>query len=356
MPPTLLPTSLVGSYPQPDWLIDRLKLGKQMPPRTRAHELWRIHPDRLEQAQDDATILAIRDQERAGLDIVTDGEIRRESYSNRFATALEGIDLDQPGTTLSRSGHRIPVPRVIGKIRRRYPVELRDAHFLRENTDRTIKMTVPGPFTMAQQCQDDYYHDEERLVMDYAAAVNEEVRDLFGAGVDVVQLDEPWMQARPEKARRYGIDAVNRALDGIEGTTAIHICFGYAAMVRERPTGYSFLPELERSTAKQISIETAQASLDCTVLNELPSKTIILGVLDLSTLTIETPETVAHRIDRALVHVPAERLIIAPDCGLKYLARETAFGKMQAMTAGAAIVRKSIEAKTPPSHAIGSRR
>jgi 5-methyltetrahydropteroyltriglutamate--homocysteine methyltransferase len=356
MPTTLLPTSLVGSYPQPDWLIDRLQLGKQTPPRVRVRELWRIHPDWLEQAQDDATILAIRDQERAGLDIITDGEIRRESYSNRFATALEGVDLDHPGTTRSRNGQNITVPRVIGKIRRRHPVELRDALFLRENTDRMIKMTVPGPFTMAQQCQDDFYHDEERLVMDYAAAVNEEVRDLFGAGVDVVQLDEPWMQARPERARRYGVEAVNRALGGIDGTTAIHICFGYSAMVRDRPSGYSFLPELERSSAQQISIETAQASLDCSVLNELPSKTIILGVLDLSTPTIETPETVAQRICRALVHLPAERLIIAPDCGLKYLARETAFGKMQAMTAGAAIVRRDIEAKAQPSDSIGSRR
>jgi 5-methyltetrahydropteroyltriglutamate--homocysteine methyltransferase len=356
MPATLLPTSLVGSYPQPDWLIDRLQLGKQTPPRVRVRELWRIHPDWLEQAQDDATILAIRDQERAGLDIVTDGEMRRESYSNRFATALDGVDLDRPGTVLSRSGQPIPVPRVVGKIRRKYPVELRDARFLRENTDRITKMTVPGPFTMAQQCQDDFYHDEERLVMDYAAAVNEEVRDLFSAGIDVIQLDEPWMQARPEKARRYGVEAVNRALDGIDGTTAIHICFGYAAMVLERPSGYSFLPELERSAAKQISIETAQASLDCLVLDELPSKTIILGVLDLSNPSIETPETLAQRIYRALVHVPAGRLIIAPDCGLKYLARETAFGKMQAMAAGAAIVRRSIEAKVALSHPIESRR
>jgi 5-methyltetrahydropteroyltriglutamate--homocysteine methyltransferase len=356
MPATLLPTSLVGSYPQPDWLIDRLQLGKQTPPRVRVRELWRVHPDWLDQAQDDATILAIRDQERAGLDIVTDGEMRRESYSNRFATALDGIDIDRPGTVLSRSGRPISVPRIIGRIRRKYPVELRDARFLRENTDRMTKMTVPGPFTMAQQCQDDFYHDEERLVMDYAAAVNEEVRDLFSAGVDVVQLDEPWMQARPEKARRYGVEAVNRALEGINGTTAIHICFGYAAMVRERPSGYSFLPELERSAAKQISIETAQASLDCAVLNQLPSKTIILGVLDLSNATVETPEAIAQRIYRALVHVPAERLIVAPDCGLKYLARETAFGKMQAMTAGAGIVRRNIEEKGVPSRPIESRR
>jgi 5-methyltetrahydropteroyltriglutamate--homocysteine methyltransferase len=356
MPATLLPTSLVGSYPQPDWLIDRPQLGKQMPPRVRARELWRIHPTWLEQAQDDATILAIRDQERAGLDIITDGEIRRESYSNRFATALDGIDLDRPGSTLNRSGQLIPVPRVIGKIRRKYPVELRDARFLRENTDRLIKMTVPGPFTMAQQCQDDFYHDEERLVMDYAAAVNEEVRDLFEAGVNVVQLDEPWMQARLEKARRYAVEAINRALDGIDGTTAIHTCFGYAAMVRERPTGYSFLPELERCAAKQISIETAQASLDCSVLSELPSKTIILGVLDLSTPTIETPEIVTQRISRALAYVPAERVVVAPDCGLKYLARETASGKIQAMTAGAAMVRRHIQANGAPPDPIGSRR
>jgi len=356
MPATLLPTSLVGSYPQPDWLIDRLQLGKQMPPRVRARELWRVDPDLLEQAQDDATILAIREQERAGLDIITDGEIRRESYSNRFATALDGIDLDRPGTILNRNGQSIMVPRVVGKIRRKYPVELRDVRFLRESTNRMIKMTVPGPFTMAQQCQDDFYHDEESLVMDYAAAVNEEVRDLFAAGADVVQLDEPWMQARPEKARRYAVEAVNRALDGIEGTTALHICFGYAAMVRERPTGYSFLPELERSAAKQISIETAQASLDCSVLRELPSKIIILGVLDLSDPTIETPEVVAHRIYRALAYVPADRLVIAPDCGLKYLSRETASAKMHAMTAGAAMVRRKIEANSTPSLPIGSSR
>jgi 5-methyltetrahydropteroyltriglutamate--homocysteine methyltransferase len=356
MPTTLLPTSLVGSYPQPDWLIDRAQLGKQMPPRVRARELWRVHPDWLEQAQDDATILAIRDQEGAGLDIITDGEVRRESYSNRFATALDGIDLDQPGKTRSRTGHWILVPRVTGKIRRKYPVELRDARFLRENTKRLTKMTVPGPFTLAQQCQDDFYHDEESLVMDYAAAVNEEVRDLFGAGIDVVQLDEPWMQARPEKARRYAVEAVNRALDGIEGTTAIHICFGYAAMVHDRPTGYSFLPELEQCAAKQISIETAQASLDCSVLSELPSKTIILGVLDLSDPAVESPETVAQRIDRALAYVPPDRLVVAPDCGLKYLARETASGKMHAMTAGAAMARRNIEANGGPSIPTGSRR
>jgi 5-methyltetrahydropteroyltriglutamate--homocysteine methyltransferase len=343
LPNKLLPVSLVGSYPQPDWLIDRQKLAKQMPARVRAQDLWRVAPELLEQAQDDATILAIRDQERAGLDIVTDGETRRESYSNRFATALDGIDLETPGTTINRSGAPIAVPRVVAKIRRRHPVEVRDAQFLRANTDRLIKMTVPGPFTMAQQCQDDFYRDEERLALDYAAAVNAEIRDLFAAGVDVVQIDEPWMQARPERARRYGVAALNRALESIEGTTAVHICFGYAAMVRDKPSGYSFLAELEQSTARQISIETAQPKLDCSVLETLPSKTIILGVLDLSDPAVERPETVAERIRRALKFVPADRVIVAPDCGLKYLARETAFGKMQAMVAGAAIVRRELE-------------
>jgi 5-methyltetrahydropteroyltriglutamate--homocysteine methyltransferase len=339
----LLPCSLVGSYPQPDWLIDREKLAKQMPPRVRAQELWRVAPPLLEQAQDDATILAIRDQERAGLDIITDGEVRRESYSNRFATALDGVDLDNPGTTTGRSGRPTSVPRVVGKIRRRHPVEVRDAKFLRANTDRGTKMTVPGPFTLSQQCQDDFYGNEEMLALDYAAAVNAEIRDLFAAGIDVVQIDEPWMQARPDRAKRFGIAALNRALDGISGTTAVHICFGYAAMVKEKPTGYSFLSELEQSAAHQISIETAQPDLDCSVLETLPSKTIILGVLDLSDPTVERPETVAARIRRALAFVPAERIIVAPDCGLKYLARETAFGKMRAMAAGAAIVRRELE-------------
>jgi 5-methyltetrahydropteroyltriglutamate--homocysteine methyltransferase len=343
----MLPVSLVGSYPQPDWLIDLAKLAKQMPPRVRAQELWRIAPPFLEQAQDDATILAIRDQERAGLDIITDGEIRRESYSNRFATALDGVDLDRPGTTINRSGRPIEVPRVVGRIRRRHPVEVRDAQFLRANTDRTIKMTVPGPFTMAQQCQDDFYGDEERLALDYAAAVNEEIRDLFAAGVDIVQIDEPWMQARPEKARRYGLNALNRALDSIVGTTAVHICFGYAPLVKEKPSGYSFLAELEQSAARQISIETAQPALDCSVVKTLPSKTIILGVLDLSDPAVEEPETVAERIRRALKFVPAERIVVAPDCGMKYLARETAFGKMQAMVAGATIVRRELETNRP---------
>jgi 5-methyltetrahydropteroyltriglutamate--homocysteine methyltransferase len=338
----LLPTSLVGSYAQPEWLIDRKKLAGRLPPRVRAKELWRVAPHFLEQAQDDATLLAIRDQERAGLDIITDGEMRRESYSNRFATALEGVDIDNPGTALDRSGHPNPVPRVVGKVRRKHPVQVRDVEFLRANTDRTIKMTVPGPFTMSQQAQNDFYADEEEMALDYATAVNAEIKDLFAAGADVVQIDEPYMQARPEKARKYGLNTLNRALDGVTGTTAVHICFGYAAIIHVRPSGYSFLPELEQSAAKQISVETAQSSLDCSVLAQLPSKTIILGVLDLSDMNIETPEMVATRIRRALPHVPADRIIVAPDCGLKYLPHDVAFGKMCAMVEGAKLVRREL--------------
>ena len=339
---TLLPTSLVGSYPQPDWLIDREKLAGRFPPRVRALELWRVAPEYLDQAQDDATLLAIREQERAGLDIITDGEMRRESYSNRFATALEGVDLDNHGTALDRSGHPNPVPRVTGKIRRRHAVEARDVAFLRANTDRMIKITVPGPFTMAQQAQNDFYKHEEEMALDYAAAVNAEIRDLFAAGADIVQIDEPYMQARPEKAREYGLKAVDRALDGIEGRTALHICFGYAAVIHHRPEGYSFLPELSACCVKEISIETAQSSLDTSVLEKLPGKTIILGVLDLSDMTVETPETVAARIRRALPHVNPKTVIVAPDCGLKYLPRDVAFGKMAAMAQGAAIVRAEL--------------
>ena len=338
----LLPTSLVGSYAQPDWLIDRDKLAGRFPPRVRARELWRVAPEWLEQAQDDATLLAIRDQERAGLDIITDGEMRRESYSNRFATALEGVDIDNPGTALDRSGHPNPVPRVVGKVRRKHPVEVADVKFLRANTDRMIKMTVPGPFTMSQQAQNDFYADEKEMALDYAAAVNAEIRDLFAAGADVVQIDEPYMQARPEKARKYGLEALDRAVDGVTGITAVHICFGYAAIIHARPPGYSFLGELEGSAVEQVSIETAQSSLDCSVLEKLPSKTIILGVLDLSDMTVETSEVVAARIRRALAHVPAERIVVAPDCGLKYLPREVAFGKMRAMVEGARIVRNEL--------------
>ncbi len=335
----MLPTSLVGSYAQPEWLIDRKKLAGRFPPRTRARELWRIAPEFLEQAQEDATIIAIRDQERAGLDIITDGEIRRESYSNRFATALDGVDIDNPGTALDRSGHPNPVPRVVGKIRRKHPVEVRDVEFLRANTDRLIKATVPGPYTMSQQAQNDFYKDEEELAMDYAAAVNEEIRDLFRAGADIVQIDEPYMQARPEKARRHGLTALNRALEGVTGTTAIHLCFGYAAIIHSRPPAYSFLTELADSRIRQVSIETAQSNLDCSVLEKFADKEIILGVIDLSTNEVETPQTVAARIRRALPYVSASRLVIAPDCGMKYLPRDVAFNKMKAMVEGARVVR-----------------
>jgi 5-methyltetrahydropteroyltriglutamate--homocysteine methyltransferase len=338
----LLPTTLVGSTPQPEWLIDRQKLAGRFPPRVRATELWRIPEPYLAQAQDDATLLAIRAQEDAGLDIITDGEIRRESYSNRFATALEGVDLDNPGTALDRSGHPNPVPRIIGKIRRRHPVEVDDVKFLRAHTRRMIKMTVPGPFTMSQQAQNDYYKSAEAAAMDYAAAVNEEIRDLFAAGADIVQVDEPYMQARPEKAREYGLKALNRALEGIAGTTAVHICFGYAAVIHVRPSGYSFLSELAGCTCKQVSIETAQSNLDCSVLKTLPGKKIILGVIDLNDMKVETPETVAARIRRALPHVKAEDVIVAPDCGMKYLPREVAFAKMAAMVEGARIVRAEL--------------
>jgi 5-methyltetrahydropteroyltriglutamate--homocysteine methyltransferase len=338
----LLPTSLVGSYAQPDWLLDRSKLAKRFPPRVRAGELWRVDPQWLEEAQDDATRLAILDQELAGLDIITDGEIRRESYSNRFATELDGVDLDNPGTALDRSGHPNPVPRVVGKIKRRGPVEVRDLKFLKSQTAKPVKMTVPGPFTMSQQAQNDFYKDEAEMALDYAGAVNAEIKDLFAAGADVVQIDEPYMQARPDKARQFGVAALNRALEGVMGTTAVHICFGYAAIIHERPTGYSFLPEFEGTTAKQISIETAQSNLDPSVLKTLPDKTIILGVLDLSTHEIETPEVVASRIERALPYVDARRIVVAPDCGLKYLPRAVAFGKMKAMADGAKLVREKL--------------
>jgi 5-methyltetrahydropteroyltriglutamate--homocysteine methyltransferase len=337
----LFPTSLVGSYPQPDWLIDRDKLSKQVP-RVRADDLWLVPPDKLEAAQDDATILAIRDQERAGLDIITDGEQRRESYSNRFATALHGIDAEHPGTTINRSGKPIPVPRVVGPIRRNRPVELRDLKVLRANTDRTIKATVPGPFTMSKQAQDDYYKDEEAVAFAYADAVNAEIKDLFAAGADVVQIDEPWMQQHPDKARQYGLKALNRALDGVRGTVAVHLCFGYAAVVHDKPSGYSFLPELESSKVQQVSIEAAQPKLDLAVLRQLPSKTIILGVIDLADMSVETPQTVADRIRKALAYVPTDKVVVAPDCGMKYLPRTVAFAKMKAMADGAALVRREL--------------
>ena len=335
----LFPTSLVGSYPQPDWLIDRGRLAGRFPPRVRARELWRVDPAYLEEAQRDATLLAIQAQEEAGLDILTDGEIVRESYSNRFATALDGVDVDNPGTALDRSGHPNPVPRVTGPVRRRHPVEVEDLKFLRANTGRTVKITVPGPFTMAQQAQDDHYGSTESLALGYAEAVGEEVRDLFAAGADIVQLDEPYLQARPEPAHRYGVKAINRALEGATGTTAVHLCFGYAAIIHDRPAGYSFLPELAACCCDQISIETAQSGLDCSVLAALDGKTIILGVLDLNDLTVESPETVMARVRRALPYVPPGRLVLAPDCGMKYLPRDVAFGKLTALTAAAARLR-----------------
>ena len=338
----LFPTTLVGSYPQPEWLIDRKKLAGRFPPRVRARELWRIPDAHLAEAQDDATLLAIRAQEEAGLDIVTDGEIRRESYSNRFATALEGVDIDNPGTALDRSGHPNPVPRIVGKIRRKHAVEIEDLKFLRTHTKKAVKMTVPGPFTMSQQAQNEYYRSEEEASMDYAVAVNEEIRDLFAAGADIVQIDEPYMQARPEKARRYGLAALNRALEGIAGTTAVHICFGYAAVIHVRPSGYSFLGELAGCNCRQVSIETAQSDLDCSVLESLPGKTIILGVIDLNDVTVEPPEKVAARIRRALPFVAPERIVVAPDCGMKYLPREAAFGKMKAMVEGAKLMRAEL--------------
>jgi 5-methyltetrahydropteroyltriglutamate--homocysteine methyltransferase len=336
----LFPTTLVGSYPQPDWLIDRQKLAGRFPPRTRAKELWRVSEEFLEEALDDATLLAIRAQEEAGIDIITDGEIRRESYSNRFATALDGVDLDNPGTALDRSGHANPVPRVTGDIKRRHSVLVKDLEFLLANTKRRVKITVPGPFTMAQQAQIDHYGgSREKASLDYAKAVNAEIRDLFAAGADVVQIDEPYMQARPEEARQYGLAALEAALEGINGRTAVHICFGYAAIIHARPSGYSFLTELARCSCRQISLETAQSKLDCSVLAGLPDKQILLGVIDLSDMTVETPEVVAERIRRALPYVPARNIIVAQDCGMKYLPRAIANAKLHAMVEGARIVR-----------------
>ncbi|HKU45519.1 MAG TPA: hypothetical protein VJQ58_01450 [Burkholderiales bacterium] len=336
----LIPTTVVGSYPQPAWLIDRAALGSKVP-RVRMPEIWRIEKTFLEEAQDDATLLAIRDMERAGIDIITDGEMRRESYSNRFATVLEGIDIENPGSTINRSGVAIPVPRVAGPIRRRGPVEVRDVQFLRKNTRRKIKITLPGPFTMAQQAQDDHYKDEEAMAMAFAAAVNEELKDLKAAGADVLQIDEPWIQARPDRAARYGVKAINRALQGIPGPTVLHMCFGYAAAVKDKPTGYSFLPQLEATTASQISIEAAQPRLALDVLKSM-KKTLMVGVIDLGTEKVETAQDVAARIRAALKHVPAERLVVAPDCGMKYLTREAAFGKLKALAEGAAMVRKEL--------------
>jgi len=342
MTDTLLPTTVVGSYPQPDWLIDREKLTHLPPVRVRAQELWRIPEPWLEAAQDDATSLAIRDMERAGIDIITDGEIRRESYSNRFATALSGIDLDKPATVPGRTGGSVTVPRVVGPIRRLRPVEVGDVEFLRRNTERTIKITLPGPFTMSRQAKNEYYKDDEELVMDYAAAVNAEVRDLKAAGADVIQLDEPWVQARPEEARRLALPAIDRALEGIPGPTALHLCFGYAYVARDKPSGYSFLPELTATTAQQISIEAAQPNLDLATLDGLGDKTVIFGVISMGDWQPETPEIVAARIRAALARVPPERLIPAPDCGMKYIPRGLAFAKLKALAEGAAIVRREL--------------
>jgi 5-methyltetrahydropteroyltriglutamate--homocysteine methyltransferase len=339
----LLPTTVVGSYPQPDWLTDRDNLKGRLPPRVRAHEMWRIPEPLLELAQDDATLLAIRDMERAGIDIISDGEMRRESYSNRLATSFSGI-AEEPGSALDRTGHANPVPRVTGPIRRVRSAEARDVRFLRANTDRAIKITLPGPFTMTQQAQNDCYKDDEALAMDYAAAVNEEAKALKAAGADVIQLDEPYLQARAEKAKGYAIEAINRALDGVPGPTALHLCFGYAHIVHERPSAYSFLPHLADCIVDQVSIESAQSNLDLSVLKTLPGKQIILGVIDLGSSEIETPETVAARIRRAFDHVAPDRIVAAPDCGMKYLTRDIAFGKLQALVAGAVLVRRELEA------------
>jgi 5-methyltetrahydropteroyltriglutamate--homocysteine methyltransferase len=335
-------TTVVGSYPQPEWLIDRERLLERLPPRVRARELWRIPARLLEEAQDDATRLAVQDMERAGVDVVTDGEMRRESYSNRFATALDGVDLDEPGVALDRTGHENPVPRVVGPIRRTRPVEVRDVEFLRSITDRPIKITVPGPFTMTQQAQNDHYADDRSLALAYAEAVNEELRDLKAAGADVVQIDEPYLQARPEPARSYAVEAINRALDGIDGETVLHTCFGYAHVVHERPNGYPFLGELRDCRATHLSLEAAQPRLDPEVLRDVADKTIVLGVLDLGSNEVETPAVVAERIRKALTVLAPERLVVAPDCGMKYLPRERAFRKLEAMVAGARLVREEL--------------
>jgi 5-methyltetrahydropteroyltriglutamate--homocysteine methyltransferase len=340
-PAHLIPTTVVGSYPQPEWLVDRDALRNRRVPRVHAPELWRVAGDLLEEAQDDATVLAIRDMERAGIDIITDGEIRRESYSNRFALSLEGIDADHPAEVQGRTGPTL-VPRVVGRIRRRAAVEVRDAAFLRRSTDRATKITLPGPFTLAQQAADEFYHDDEAMAMDYAAAVNEELRDIIAAGVDVVQLDEPWMQAKPDRASRYGIRVLNRALAGIDTPTIVHLCFGYAEMVPDKPAAYAFLSELADSTARQISIEAAQPNLDVGILADLSNKQIMLGVVDLASATAETAEQIARRIREGLKYVAAERLAAAPDCGMKYLPRELAFAKLSALAAGAAIVRREL--------------
>ena len=338
----MIATTVIGSYPQPDWLVDRERLRGTLPPRVRAQELWRVPEPYLAQAQDDATALAIADQERAGVDIVTDGEIRRESYSNRFATALDGLDIDNPAMVPGRAGGTNAVPRVVGRIRRTRPVEVEDLRFLRARTDRTVKITLPGPFTMSQQAFGEAYDDEAELALDFAAAVNEEVRDLFAAGADIVQIDEPWLQSRAEKARAFALPAIDRALDGVGGTTALHTCFGYAHVVHDRPDGYPFLAELKDCAADILAIEAAQPRLDVAVLEPLAGKTVAVGVLDLSDPEPETPEQVAERIEAALAVIPPERLQVGPDCGMKYLPRDLAFAKLRALVDGARIVRERL--------------
>jgi 5-methyltetrahydropteroyltriglutamate--homocysteine methyltransferase len=355
-PLPLLPTTVVGSYPQPDWLIDREQLLARLPPRVRARDLWRIPEPFLAQAQEDATQVAINDMERAGIDILTDGEIRRESYSNRFATALDGIDLDNPGHRPGRSGRPDVVPRVVGPIRRKHPVEVGDVEFLRAHTDRPIKITVPGPFTMTQQAVDDFYGDEPRLAMDFAAAVNEEIKDLVAAGADIIQIDEPYLQARVEPARAYAIEAINRALEGVKTTTVLHTCFGYGLVVKNKPAtaGYPFLEELLDTVVDQISIEAAQPNLDLSILERMRSKTMIVGVLDLGTPDVETRDAVEGRIRAALQFIEPERLVIAPDCGMKYLSRGSAFEKLQTMVHAARRVRAELDQHVPTGGGVSA--
>jgi 5-methyltetrahydropteroyltriglutamate--homocysteine methyltransferase len=340
--PALLETTVVGSYPQPEWLIDRERLANRPPPRALAHELWRVAPELLEQAQDDATLLAVREMERAGIDLVTDGEIRRESYSNRFANALSGIDLHNPGTFIGRSGRRSEVPRIVGPIRRTGPVEVRDVEFLRGSTDRRIKITIPGPFTLGRQTQDEHYHDERAMALDFAAAVNDEAKALLAAGADVVQLDEPYLQVNPESARSYGVEVIERALAGVEGATALHMCFGYGQFVKDKPAAYEFLDELNESSVDQISIEAAQPGLDPALLERIPAKTVVFGIVSADDPAVESVEAVAARIRRALRHIEPERLMPAPDCGMKYLPRASAYGKLCALAEGAAAVRAEL--------------
>ncbi|NKB58042.1 MAG: 5-methyltetrahydropteroyltriglutamate--homocysteine methyltransferase [Alphaproteobacteria bacterium] len=339
---TLIPTTLVGSYPQPAWLVDKEKLLGSGPPRVRMREVWRVADDLLEEAQDDATLAALHDQERAGIDIVSDGEVRRESYFNRFANALDGIDLETPGIVPSRSGRPTQVPRVVGPIRRAKPVQVRDVEFLRAHTDKPIKITIPGAFTMAKLALDEHYGDQETLIMAYADALNEEVRELKAAGADVIQIDEPYMQANPIEAEKFGVAAIDRALDGVDGPTVVHLCFGYAYVVSEKPEGYSYLPQLDACCAGAISIEAAQPKLDPAILEKLPNKKVLFGVINLGTEEVETPALVAERLRGALKHIPADRLIAAPDCGMKYLPRGVAFGKLKALAEGAAIIRNEL--------------